>query len=288
MIHALITGCSSGFGRLIALALAERGDTVYATVRSAEAAQALERSADGLQLSTHLLDVTDATAVDRVVSEIAGRGPIDVLINNAGFVTRGPVESLADDELLRQFDTNVFGVVRLVRAVVPPMRDRQRGTIINMSSATGLLGLPFEGAYSASKHAVEGLSEALRFELAGTGITVMLIEPGAYETGLVNNIAESRAFTADHGARPALARFSAFIAANATGAGGRADPKAVVDAALDAVDDPKGPFRRRVGQDAEMAWRVKRESTFEDVEAGIAAILSGDASDGRSTMKSAT
>jgi NAD(P)-dependent dehydrogenase (short-subunit alcohol dehydrogenase family) len=188
-----------------------------------------------------------------------------------------PVESLADDELLRQFDTNVFRVVRLVRAVVPLMRDRQPGTIINMSSAVGLLGLPFEGAYSGSKHAVEGLSEALRFELAGAGITVMLIEPGAFETDLLSNITESRAFTPDHGQRPAFERFSAYVTANATASGGRADPKAVVEAVLDAVDNPEGPFRGRVGQDAELAWRIKRESSFEDIEAGIGAILSGDA-----------
>jgi len=277
MTNVLITGCSSGFGRLTALALAERGDRVHATVRSAEAAQALERSADGLQLATHLMDVTDVAAVDRVVNEIAQLGPVDVLINNAGFITRGPVESLADDEILRQFDTNVFGVVRMVRAVVPLMRERQRGTIINMSSVIGFLGLPFEGAYAGSKHAVEGLSEALRFELSGTGIKVMLVEPGAFETDIMSNIAESRAFTADHGQRPAFKRFSAYVTANATASGGRADPKAVVDAVLDAVDNPDGPFRRRVGRDAELAWRIRRESSFEDIEAGIGAILSGDA-----------
>ena len=270
MSNILITGCSSGFGELTALALARRGDRVFATVRRPDAERALRgrSEAEKLELSVHLLDVTDANAVERTVAEVADLGPVDVLVNNAGFAFRGPVESLADDEMLRQFDTNVFGVVRMVRAVVPSMRARGRGTIINLSSVTGLVGVPFEGAYAASKHAVEGLSEALRFELADAGISVMLIEPGAYETGFVPNTAEARAFTPEHPGRPAYERFAQALQ-DGVHAAGRANPQEVVDAILDAVDHPDGPFRRTVGHDAELVARLKREGSFEEFEAGI-------------------
>lgn len=270
MPNVLITGCSTGFGELTALALARRGDRVFATVRRPDAEGALQERADAerLELSVHLLDVTDADAVERTVAQVTDLGHIDVLVNNAGFAFRGPIESLADDELLRQFDTNVFGVVRMVRAVVPAMRAQGHGSIINLSSIAGLVGVPFEGAYSASKHALEALSETLRFELADAGISVMLIEPGAYETGFVPNIAEARAFTPEHPGRPAYERFAQALQ-DGVHAAGRANPQEVVDAILDAVDHPDGPFRRLVGRDAELVARLKREGSFEDFEAGI-------------------
>jgi NAD(P)-dependent dehydrogenase (short-subunit alcohol dehydrogenase family) len=270
MPNVLITGCSSGFGRLIALALARRGDRVYATVRRPEAVGALEEAGAGLPLSVHLLDVTDTASVDRAVAEIAELGPIDVLVNNAGYALRGPVTALHDDEVARQLDTNVIGVLRTVRAVAPQMRERGSGTIVNLSSVAGLMGIPFEGAYSASKHALEGLSETMRFELAAAGIAVVLIEPGAFETDFVDNINESTGFPADHPERAAFERFHALL--TSVGEEGRADPQAVVDAVLDAIDHPDGPFRRLVGQDAELVSRMKRDS-FADLEAGIGAVL---------------
>ncbi|WP_167736470.1 SDR family oxidoreductase [Nocardioides sp. 1609] len=272
MTNVLITGCSSGFGRLTALALANRGDRVFATVRTEEAAHTLKADAADLPLSTHILDVTDAASVDTAVAEVAALGRIDVLVNNAGYALRGPVESLEDAELFRQFDTNVLGVVRMIRAVVPIMKAQGTGTVINMSSAVGLLGLPFEGAYSASKHAVEGLSESLRLELTDTGVVVVLIEPGAFETGFVGNTTESAAFTADHPMRPALGRFVELIEGVTEGVG-RAHPQAVVDAVVGAIDDPTGPFRRLVGGDAEYADAIVRRGRFEQYETGVQAVL---------------
>ncbi len=280
MPNVLITGCSSGFGELTALALARRGDRVYATVRRPDAAAHLVKLAaeEGLALSVHQLDVTDASSVERAVAEVTAEGSgIDVLINNAGMLVRGPVETLADEELTRQFNTNVFGVVRMVRAVVPLMRAQGSGTIINLSSVAGLVGVPFEGAYAASKHALEGLSEALRFELAGAGIRVLIIEPGAYETAFTANATEARAFDAEH---PQRATYDAFGAAldGTLHAGGRADPGEVTEAILDAIDHPDGPFRRLVGSDAKLICDLKRENSFEDFESAIQSTLGIDPS----------
>ncbi len=272
MTNVLITGCSSGFGRLTALALARRGDRVFATVRRPEAVGPLEEAAAGLPLSVHLLDVTDGRSIEQAVAEIAEAGGVDVLVNNAGYSLRGPVASLRDDEVARQFDTNVFGVIRMVRAVVPHLRSRGGGTVVNLSSVTGLVGVPFEGAYSASKHALEGLSETLRFELAAAGITVLLIEPGVFETGFAGNIVESAGFPEDHPDRPASQRFEALI--RSAGGAGPGNPQEVVDAVLEAIDHPDGPFRRPVGQDAEPVIQLRRES-FETFEAAVRAGLEG-------------
>lgn len=265
MPAVLITGCSSGFGALTSLALARRGDRVFATVRSAAAARALEAASAGLALSAHLLDVTDQASVDRTVAEVHAAGGFDVLVNNAGYALRGPAADLQDDELLGQFDTNVFGVVRMVRAAVPLMRERGGGTIVNISSGAGLIGIPFEGAYVASKYALEGLSEVLRLELAGSGIAVKLVEPGSFPTGFDHNIRESAGFTADHVQRPEYERFFAWRD-NAFAAGPSPEPQAVVDAIVEAIDDPNGPLRKPVGADAEMVRDFKSNSTFEDYE----------------------
>jgi NAD(P)-dependent dehydrogenase (short-subunit alcohol dehydrogenase family) len=265
MTTVLVTGCSSGFGAMTALALARRGDRVFATVRKPDAARALEGAAAGLSLSAHILDVTDQASIDRSVAEIAAAGGVDVLINNAGFAVRGPVADLRDEDLLWQFDTNVFGVVRMVRAVVPLMLERGNGTIINISSAAGLIGVPFEGAYVASKHAVEGLTEVMRLELAGSGIAVMLVEPGAFSTGFGENIAMSAGFAADHPQRANYERFFSWRD-SAFDTGNPPDPQEVVNAILDAVDNPDGPFRRLVGRDAEMVGTLTRQNTFEDYE----------------------
>jgi NAD(P)-dependent dehydrogenase (short-subunit alcohol dehydrogenase family) len=276
MTTVLITGCSTGFGALTALALARRGDRVFATVRNPEAVRALEEATAGLSLSAHVLDVTDQPSIDRLVDVIAGVGGLEALVNNAGYALRGPVADLGDDELLRQFDTNVFGVVRMVRAFAPMMRESGRGTIVNISSGAGLIGIPFEGAYVASKHALEGLSEFMRLELAGSGITVMLVEPGVYSTGFDGNVTESAGFTSDHPQRRDCERFFAWRASTFD-TGTPPDPQTVVDAILDAVDHPHGPFRRLVGADAEMVGALKRNNSFEEYEAIVEEAVGGRA-----------
>jgi short-subunit dehydrogenase len=185
MATVLITGASAGIGRATAVRLAGRGHYVIATGRNAQALDQIKRTAKG-KVDTLILDVTSQGSVDaaqREATALAGQGGIDVLINNAGYALAGPLESVGDAELKAQFETNVFGPMRMIRAFLPAMRERRRGRIINISSVVGRLALPFFGPYNATKHAIEAFSDALRNELRMFGVDVVLIEPGAINTG---------------------------------------------------------------------------------------------------------
>src|SRR6185295_15570580 len=123
-------------------------------------------------------DVVEPASIRSAVDEVLAAGPVDVLVNNAGIECRSSIEDADDRDVLRQFDTNVFGLLRVTRAVLPAMRARRRGTIVNVSSIAGLVSRPYGGLYSATKHAIEAISEALHFEVQPFGIRVVLIEPG--------------------------------------------------------------------------------------------------------------
>ena len=189
---ALITGCSSGIGKATAARLARHGWTVYATARRPDA---LSELTDCKHLA---LDVTDetsmSTAVDAVLTE-AGR--IDALVNNAGYSLSGAVETLDVDDIRREFETNVFGLVRLSQHVLPAMRAQGSGRIVNIGSMGGKLTFPGGGAYHASKYAVEAFSDALRYEVAGFGVRVVLIEPGLITTNFDDAALASMDLTAE-------------------------------------------------------------------------------------------
>ena len=175
----LVTGCSTGIGRATAAHLAERGHVVYATARRESSIDDLrERGCHVLQL-----DVTDEAsmraAVDRVV---AAEGAVGVLVNNAGYSQSGALETLALDDVRRQFETNVFGLLRMCQLVLPGMRDQGWGRIVNISSMGANFTFPGGGAYHASKYAVEALSDALRFEVKGFGVEVCVVQPGIIRT----------------------------------------------------------------------------------------------------------
>jgi NAD(P)-dependent dehydrogenase (short-subunit alcohol dehydrogenase family) len=175
----LITGCSSGIGRAAALSLHATGRTVYATARRTSAISDLADRG----LRTLALDVTDEESMTRAVAAIGEEaGGVGVLVNNAGYGLYGPVEQLPMAEIRRQFDTNFFGLVRLTQLVLPAMRRRGGGRILNVSSMGGRATLPGGAFYHASKYAVEALSDALRMEVAQFGIDVVLIEPGPVKT----------------------------------------------------------------------------------------------------------
>ena len=175
----LITGCSSGIGRASALRLSRSGWTVYATARRPETIEDLKRAG----CHTLALDVTDEQSMQAVVAEIErAHGAVGVLINNAGYSQSGAVETVPLEAVRRQFETNVFGLVRLTQLVLPKMRDQRWGKIVNLGSMGGLLTFPGGGYYHATKHALEAISDALRFELRGFGIDVILLEPGLITT----------------------------------------------------------------------------------------------------------
>jgi NAD(P)-dependent dehydrogenase (short-subunit alcohol dehydrogenase family) len=185
----MITGTSSGFGRLSAIALAQEGHKVIATMRGTQKKEELLATArsigDGVEIEVVELDVTDFTQVNHVIEGVLSRfGKIDVLVNNAGYAAGGFIEEVPMQVWKEQFETNFFGVVALTRAVLPHMRERASGTIINVSSISGRVGFPGLGPYVSSKHAVEGFSESLRLEMLPYGVHVVLVEPASYKTGI--------------------------------------------------------------------------------------------------------
>jgi len=177
-----ITGVSSGFGRALAQEALTAGHRVVGTVRSVPARQAFE-ALDPAQASGYLLDVTDITAIGTVVSDVETRiGPIDVLVNNAGYGHEGIMEESSLDDMRQQFDVNVFGPVAIMKAVLPHMRTRRRGHILNITSMGGFITLPGIAYYCGSKFALEGISEALGKEVKSFGITVTAVAPGSFRT----------------------------------------------------------------------------------------------------------
>jgi NAD(P)-dependent dehydrogenase (short-subunit alcohol dehydrogenase family) len=185
----LITGISSGFGKETSELLARAGHIVYGTVRKIYDYKG--------PVNILRMDLTDALSIrNAVLSVLQKEGRIDVLINNAGMHTGGPIETSPDDNIRLQMDTNFLGMVRLTREVLPQMRKQGGGTIINFSSIGGLMGLPFQAFYSASKFAIEGFSEALRMEVKQFNIKVVIINPGDFRTG---NTAARKNFLAPTG-----------------------------------------------------------------------------------------
>jgi NAD(P)-dependent dehydrogenase (short-subunit alcohol dehydrogenase family) len=183
----LITGATDGLGKAAALLLAERGYRVFAAGRSAQKRAQLDALAKekNLPLESLEMDVCNDSSVQGAVASIYQKsGTIDVLINNAGFVCVGAVEDLRMEDWRRQFETNFFGVIRVTQAALPRMRERRKGRILMMSSVSGFVTPPTQGAYSASKHAIEALSNALRHELYPFGIHTILIQPGYILTNI--------------------------------------------------------------------------------------------------------
>ncbi len=192
----LVTGATGGIGRATALHLAQLGYRVFATGRKAALLDELCRAGAGLQLETFALDVNDAASIAAAGAEVdrrtEGRG-LDVLVNNAGYGLIAPLELIGEADLRGQFETNVFGLVRVTQQFAPAMRRRGAGRIVNVSSVVGRMVLPFQGAYCATKHAVEGLTDALRMELAPFGVHVTLVEPGPIKTQFAATSAGSAA-----------------------------------------------------------------------------------------------
>lgn len=254
MSNVLITGTSSGFGFLTAKSLLNQGHTVFATMRepqtrNAAAAAALRDTAASSKGTLHVLelDVTDDGSVERAVEqaiEIAGH--LDAIVNNAGILSGGYAEVFSTDQLRAVFEVNLFGVHRMCRAVLPHMRERKQGLIINMSSSLGRFVLPFAGPSTAAKFGVEAYSQTLMMELAPTGVEVAVIEPGAFLTGVFEHMihAGDAARLATYGelADAPGKMFEGF--AQMLTAGGP-DPQMVADKIVELVATPAGSRPQR-------------------------------------------
>jgi NAD(P)-dependent dehydrogenase (short-subunit alcohol dehydrogenase family) len=254
----LITGCSSGFGRDIAAAALARGDNVVATARRPDALADL-----GATL-TLPLDVTKPDQIEAAVAATVERfGGIDVLVNNAGIGSVGAVELIEPDHLRAVMDTMFFGAVALTQAVLPHMRARRSGAIVQISSQGGQVVLPGFGAYCSAKFALEAMSEALAYEAGPLGIRVLIVEPGSFRTellsGTMHRSPEIDAYAATAGATREGAE-----AAHGTQPG---DPRKLAAAILTALDAPDPPLRLAVGADAVDAIRAAQEQRRADLDA---------------------
>ena len=251
----LVTGCSSGIGRATAERLAASGWMVYASARRVEAVEGL---AGCRPLA---LDVTDDDSMRAAVEEVErAEGAVGVLVNNAGYSQSGAVESVSLDDAHRQFETNVFGLVRLTQLVLPGMRRQGWGRVVNVSSMGGRLTFPGGGWYHASKHAVEALSDALRFEVQGFGIDVTVIQPGLIRT----SFAQAAVGSIEQDDGP-YARFNAAVGAATAGAyeGGFArvlggGPETVAKAIERAVSARRPRTRYRVTASAGLFMTLRR------------------------------
>ncbi|NIB98740.1 SDR family oxidoreductase [Halobacterium sp. R2-5] len=239
---ALITGCSSGIGAATARSLLEEEWTVVATARDVDDLAAL--AAEGCE--TAELDVTKPAQCRNVVDDVvAEHGRLDCLVNNAGYAQLGPLEDVPTRELHRQFDVNVYGPHRLIRAALPHMREREDGTIVNVSSVSGRVGTPGMGAYNGSKFALEGMSDALRGEVSSYGIDVAVVEPGPVETKFSDR-AESEIQGLDRsGAYEKL--YSFFEDASAVNGIGAVGPDEVAEVITEAAVSPDPKARYPVG-----------------------------------------
>ena len=256
----LITGCSSGFGVLAAVEAARRGHQVIATMRNVAKRAALDAAASkaGVKLDVAVCDVDDAESMHACVVDILNRyGHIDVLVNNAGFGMGGAVYDLSMAELRAQMETNFFGAVALTKEVLPAMLQRKSGLIINVTSVAALHSAPGTGAYNASKRALEGLSEALRFETEPFGVYVTTVLPGVFKTEVFEKRHSAHAALSPESPYFALSQqISAFVDDRAANHG--EDPKKVADVICNAIDARKPPLQVLVGVDARVqTWARK-------------------------------
>ncbi|MEV4033587.1 oxidoreductase [Streptomyces umbrinus] len=243
----MITGCSTGLGRALAHAVLERGWNAVVTARNVSSVKDLQAAYPHTALALPL-DVSDRTQVAEAVSAAETRfGGVDVLVNNAGHGYRAAVEEGAEEDVAELFATNFFGPVGLIKAVLPGMRERRSGAIVNVSSIGGRLAMPGSGYYSATKFAFGGLSDALRKELAPLGIKVVLVEPGALRTDFAGrSLQQSSTTIADYDATAGLRRKE-----NDTTHGRQpGDPARAAHAIMGAVDADEAPFRLLLGSDA--------------------------------------
>jgi NAD(P)-dependent dehydrogenase (short-subunit alcohol dehydrogenase family) len=254
--HWFITGASSGFGRLLAEYLLSLDAKVVATARRVEAMEDLTKRYPGNAVVLPL-DVTDQHSIDKAVADALARvGHIDVLVNNAGYGVTGAVEEVTESEYMPMFDTNVFGLINVTKAMLPQFRERRSGAIVNFSSIGGLIGAPGWGYYNATKFAVEGLSEALGGELEPLRVHVMVVEPGPFRTEFLGRSGvEAKERISDY--EPTAGKTREYFQTQSGKQPG--DPQRAVEAVVAAVSDPNPPKHLLLGKIALTRFRKRLE-----------------------------
>ncbi len=257
---AVVTGCSSGFGLLGAVELARSGYEVVATMRDtsrqADLLQAAAEAGVRGRITVMELDVTDHAQLDEVVHEVLARFErIDVLVNNAGFALGGFADEVPLSKWREQFETNVFGLIAMTQAVIPTMRSNRRGRIIQLGSISGLVGFPGLSPYNASKHAVEGFSEALRHELRPHDVYVSIVEPGSYQTSIWEKGLSEMSSAAESAQADRLQALRTQVEATAASAG---DPHEVARLIARIAEQPKPRLRYPIGKGIHATLFAKR------------------------------
>lgn len=256
----LITGSSSGFGRLLSEHLITLGANVVATARNVDSVKDLQNCAPQQVLALPL-DVTRPEDVDSAVAEATRRfGRVDVLVNNAGYGVTGAVEEVTEAEYMPMFETNVFGAIRLTKALLPQFRSQRSGAIVFLSSIGGLVGLPGWGYYNATKFALEGFGEALGAELAPLGVHVLIVEPGPFRTEFLGRSGKAAERQISEYAQTAGKTREYFDTQSGKQAG---DPQKAVEAIVAALDSPQPPRHLLLGKLALDRFRTKTK-TFQD------------------------
>jgi len=260
-VRVLITGCSTGFGRAAAVELTKRGHDVVATARKPETLDELD-VADRLRL-----DVDDDASVAEAV---ASAGELDAIVNNAGFGIVGPIEAVPLNEVQRMFETNLFGAVRMIQAVLPRMRERGSGTIVNVTSLAGRVTGPLGGFYASTKYALEAISEALHLEAGHFGIRVRVVEPGFFDTGFQGK--EPR-FALDRPPYDELDRVWQGAFEKLQGGPEALGPEPVAAVIADALESDEPKLRWPVGADADMVLAARTTMDDETFEATMRGVL---------------
>lgn len=265
---AVVTGSSSSIGFETSLLLARNQFVTYATMRNLKKSDELLKLAakESIPLKVIQLDVNDDSSVNNAIDIIVKEnGRIDILVNNAGYDLFGSLEELTIDEIKEQFETNFFGVIRACKAVIPTMRKRGNGTIINISSLGGRIGLmPFLTAYHASKFAVEGFTESLRQELVQFNIDVILIEPGAIRSNFIDNSKNAKNYNPQYS--PYSNTIQKVFESFESIMGNSSRPEDVAGEILKAVNTTTPDMRYPVGKDAEFALKVRAKLSDKEME----------------------
>ncbi len=245
----LITGCSSGIGLETSALLAQRGWRVFATLRDMKRSAPLKARVQGLSVEVFHMDVDKASSVRRTMALVLKKsGGLDALVNNAGWGAFGALEDFTDDEILAQYETNLFGLFRVTREALPSMRSRGRGRILNISSVAGKMTFAGVGLYCSSKHAVEALSESLRLELRPFGVEVGMVEPGQIQTRFKDNRRQNKIFQS--GKSPYQAVLDKILGYGNGQSAQAPGPEIVAQAVLKALEDGNMALRYPVGKDA--------------------------------------
>src|SRR5918912_1084911 len=262
---AIVTGSSTGIGYETSLALARNGFLTYATMRNLNKAENIKSIAtkESLPLDVTQLDVTDDASVKNAVEEVLSKeGRINILVNNAGYGLNGALEDLSMDEIKAQYETNFFGLIRVTQAVLPTMRRRKSGTIVNISSGAGRFGFPSGSAYVSTKFAVEGLSESMSYELEPFGIKVIIVEPGVIRTNFGNGLVIAKKSQDPNSPYTQMMKkiansFEELMKNSSS-------PDLVANVVLKAVKDENPNLRYLAGNDVEQWLEAKRNMSDEE------------------------